>query len=111
MASSPSATAGTSIVTTVWDNRAILHHAQLTEYVNGSSRAAEQYVQTLRSGGLSTQQAGAVINRTIDVESHLLAANDLFWISSILFVLLLGVIWLARPIQGKTAASDPGGTH
>jgi hypothetical protein len=25
---------GTSIATTLWDNRAILHHAQLTEYVN-----------------------------------------------------------------------------
>ncbi len=33
---------GTSIATTLWDNRAILHHAQLTEYVNNSSVAARE---------------------------------------------------------------------
>ncbi len=102
---------GTSIATTVWDNRAILHHAQLTEYVSTSSAATQQYVQTLQSGGLSLQQAGAAINRTVDVEAHLLAANDLFWVSSILFLLLLGVIWLAKPMKGKPSAEAAGGAH
>ena len=102
---------GTSIATTLWDNRAILHHAQLTEYVRNSSMATRDYVQTLQAGGLSFQQAGAVINRSIDVESHLLAANDLFWISSILFLLMIGVIWLARPIKANLAPGAVGGAH
>jgi DHA2 family multidrug resistance protein len=102
---------GTSIATTLWDNRAILHHAQLTEYVSSSSQATQQYIQTLQSGGLSLQQAGAAINRTIDVESHLLAANDLFWISSILFLLMVGVIWLARPIKANVSPAAIGGGH
>jgi MFS family permease len=94
---------GTSIATTLWDNRAILHHAQLTEYIRNSSDAAQSYAQTLQAGGLSPQQAGAAINRSIDVESHLLAANDVFWISSILFLLMIGVIWLARPSKSNLA--------
>jgi DHA2 family multidrug resistance protein len=102
---------GTSIATTLWDNRAILHHAQLTEYVSASSAATRQYVQTLQAGGLSLQQAGAAINRTIDVESHLLAANDLFWASSILFLLMIGVIWLARPVKGNSPPGAAGGAH
>jgi len=102
---------GTSIATTLWDNRAILHHAQLTEYVRNSSDAAQSYVQTLRAGGLSPQQAGAAINRSIDVESHLLAANDVFWISSILFLLMIGVIWLARPSKSNLAPGAAGGAH
>jgi MFS transporter, DHA2 family, multidrug resistance protein len=102
---------GTSIATTLWDNRAILHHAQLTEYVNSGSVAAHNYMQTLESGGLSVPQASAAINRTIDVESHLLAANDLFWISSILFLLMIFVIWLARPIKGNLPSGAPGGAH
>ncbi len=102
---------GTSIATTLWDNRAILHHAQLTEYVNNTSIAARQYIQTLQSSGLSTQQAAAAINRSIDVESHLLAANDLFWISAILFLLMVGVIWLARPIKSNLPPSATGGAH
>jgi MFS transporter, DHA2 family, multidrug resistance protein len=102
---------GTSIATTLWDNRAILHHAQLTEYVSNSSMATRDYVNTLQAGGLSFQQAGAAINRSIDVESHLLAANDLFWISSILFLLMIGVIWLARPIKANIAPGAAGGAH
>jgi MFS transporter, DHA2 family, multidrug resistance protein len=102
---------GTSIATTLWDNRAILHHAQLTEYVNNTSIATRQYIQTLQSSGLSTQQAAAAINRSIDVESHLLAANDLFWVSAILFLVMVGIIWLARPIKSSLPPAATGGAH
>ncbi len=102
---------GTSIATTLWDNRAILHHAQLTEYVSNSSAATQGYVRALQAAGLSPQQAGAVINRSIDVESHLLAANDLFWVSSILFLIMIGVIWCARPIKTNLPPGVAGGAH
>jgi len=102
---------GTSIATTLWDNRAILHHAQLTEYVGNSSAAAQGYVRTLQAGGLSLQQAGAAINRSIDVEAHLLAANDLFLASSILFLLMIGIIWLARPAKLDSSPAVAAGVH
>jgi DHA2 family multidrug resistance protein len=102
---------GTSLSTTFWDHRAIVHHAQLTEYVTGGSSAARHYVQTLQGGGLSLPQAGAAINRTIDVEAHLLAANDVFWVSSLLFLLMIGVIWLARPAKGAAPPGAAGGAH
>jgi DHA2 family multidrug resistance protein len=102
---------GTSIATTLWDNRAILHHAQLTEYVSRSSAATQGYVRTLQAGGLSLQQAGAAINRNIDVEAHLLAANDLFLASSMLFLLMIGIIWLARPAKRDSSATVVAGAH
>jgi DHA2 family multidrug resistance protein len=68
-------------------------------------------MQTLLAGGLSPQQAGAAIDHTIEVESHLLAANDLFWISSILFLAMIGVIWLARPVKANLAPGIAGGAH
>jgi DHA2 family multidrug resistance protein len=101
---------GTSIATTLWDHRATLHHAQLTEYVTNSSAATGNYLKILQAGGLSAQQAGAAINRNIDVESHLLAANDLFWLSSIVFLGLLGILWLARPAKRNLPAAT-GGAH
>jgi len=102
---------GTSIATSLWDHRAILHHAQLTEYVSGSSDATQHYLQTLQAGGLSLPQAGAAIDRSIDIQAHLLAANDLFWLSSILFVVMIGVIWLARPVKGNLPPAGAGGAH
>src|SRR5271166_4979929 len=101
---------GTSIATSLWDNRAILHHAQLTESVSGTSLAAQYTLQTLQRGGLSMQQAAAAINRSIDVEAHLLAANDIFRISALLFVALIAVIWLGRrPARAAIAGSDSAG--
>jgi DHA2 family multidrug resistance protein len=102
---------GTSLATTMWDHRAILHHAQLTEYVNGSSGATRAYVQTLQSGGLSPIQADMVINRSIDAEAHLLAVNDVFWVSAVLFLALISVIWLATPAKGNLPPDAAGGAH
>ena len=102
---------GTSIATTMWDNRAIVHHARLTESINGASRAAQHYFDALQRAGLSFDQAAAAVNRTIDVEAHLLAANDIFWISSLLFLSLVGVVWLAHRPHGSTDAGAGGGAH
>ena len=102
---------GTSIATTLWDNRAILHHAQLTESIAASHGPTQQYLQTLQQGGLSYPQAAAAINRSIDVQAHLLAANDLFLISGILFVALIGVIWLAKRPKAAVAADSAAGAH
>jgi MFS transporter, DHA2 family, multidrug resistance protein len=102
---------GTSIATTVWDNRASLHHAQLTEYISGANDATRQYVQTLQAGGLSLPQAAAAIDRSIDVQAHLLAANDIFWASSLLFFFMIGVIWLAKPVKGGAVPSSASAAH
>ena len=102
---------GTSLAATLWDHRSILHHAQLTEYIRASSPATMSYMGTLQRGGLSSQQASAAIDRSIEVQAHLLAANDLFWISSILFLLLIGVIWFARPSTNAASSAAAGGAH
>ena len=70
------------------------------------------YVQKLEAGGLSLRQAGALINRNIDVEAQLLAANNLFWASSILFLIMIGIVcWRGprreayRPLQQEVPIS------
>jgi DHA2 family multidrug resistance protein len=98
---------GTSIATWLWDRRAIFHHARLTESVTTNSPVAHQYFSNLEHGGLSYPQAAAAVDRTIDVQAHLLAANDVFLISAIFFAALIGVVWLAsRP---RTAGSADAG--
>ncbi len=97
---------GTSIATTLWDNRATVHHAQLTESITSTSLPAQHAFATLQGAGMSPSQSAAVIDRSIDVEAHLLAANDVFWISSILFFLLIGVVWLAKRPPTPVAPID-----
>ncbi len=103
---------GTSIATTMWEDRAILHHARLAEAVTGSSGNATQYLQGLGAGGLSPDQALLAVNRSIDVQAYMLGANDIFYASSLLFVALIGVVWLARPVRaGAGSGEAAAGAH
>jgi MFS transporter, DHA2 family, multidrug resistance protein len=100
---------GTSLFTTVWENRAALHHAQLTESVNRANDTAVQTINQYTASGFTDQQALASINRTIDQQAYTMAVTDLFYLSAMLFFVLVVVIWLAKPKPG--AASGGGGAH
>src|SRR5439155_19454492 len=81
---------GTSIVTTWWDRRATLHHAQLVEHLTGSDPTSAQALATLQSSGLTQQQSYETLNRIVDQQAFMLSANDIFYVSAWLFVLLIG---------------------
>jgi DHA2 family multidrug resistance protein len=103
---------GTSVFTTLWDDRATLHHAQLSESVNRGNNAAMQTMNQLMASGLSSDQALANINRTVDQQAFTMAATDLFYASAGLFILLLGVLWWARPAKPKGPPSaEAAGAH
>ena len=94
----------TSITTTLWDRRATLHHEQLVEQLTGSNAAMTQAMAHLHAGGLTSQQGYALLNNLVDVQSYMLSANDIFYVSGFLFLVLAGIVWLARP--GKPGAAS-----
>ena len=106
---------GTSIATTLWENRATMHHAHLVEKINSANPATMQALTSLESSGLSMTQALATINRSIDQQAFMMSADDIFFASSMIFILLLGIIWLARPAPivrgGEPAGPDTSGAH
>jgi DHA2 family multidrug resistance protein len=95
---------GTSVVTTLWDNRATLHHSQLAEAVNQGSWATNNALSGLTAAGLTREQALAQINRLIDQQAYTLAANDIFLASAVIFMLLIPLVWLAR-VKGTSSAA------
>jgi MFS transporter, DHA2 family, multidrug resistance protein len=100
---------GTSLFTTLWEDRAVLHHARLAEAMSQTNSAVGQTLAQLRAGGFSESQALATINRMIDQQAYTMAVTDLFYLSSMVFFLLIGVVWLARPRPGGGAGG--GGAH
>ncbi|WP_392551497.1 DHA2 family efflux MFS transporter permease subunit [Orbus wheelerorum] len=88
---------GTSITTTMWANRASLHHANLTESINQYSPNTVQYYQQMSSYGLSQTQTSIYINEQISAQSLILSANDIFWLCGWVFIALTVTIWLAKP--------------
>ncbi|MBB3639169.1 MULTISPECIES: DHA2 family efflux MFS transporter permease subunit [Variovorax] len=102
---------GTSITTTLWDNRATLHHAQLAETVNQGNNAAASAMAGLNANGFSTDQVLGQINRIVDQQSYMLATNDIFYASAVLFLLLIPLVWLAKPQKGGAGGDAAAGAH
>ncbi|MBS0321168.1 MAG: DHA2 family efflux MFS transporter permease subunit [Proteobacteria bacterium] len=98
---------GTSIATTFWDRRATLHHAQLTENITAYSHNANAALGNLASGGLTHEQSLGSLNRIIDQQAFMMSADDIFLVSAVIFLALIGVVWLARPPRAS-AGGDAG---
>ena len=89
---------GTSIATTFWDRRGILHHARLTEGITSYDFSATHALAQLHAYGLSSSQGYGRLNHLIDQQAYMLSANDIFYISAWLFMVLIPLVWLASPV-------------
>ncbi len=98
---------GTSIATTVWQDRAAMHHAQLAESVSQSNFVANQVLSGLGQAGLSPEQALSQVSRLVDQQAYMLAANDVFYASALMFLMLIPVVWLSRPKKPGTTPNSP----
>ncbi len=96
---------GTSIATTLWDHRATLHHAQLVEHVTRYDPAVIDALEKLGSTGLNADQALGLINQLVNQQAFTLAALDVFNASAVLLVLLIPLVWMARPARQGAGAS------
>jgi len=105
---------GTSIATTLWDNRATLHHVRLVEQMGLNGSALDGATTALNQAGVSGTAAYASINRLIDIQSFTWAADDVFIGSAVTFLFLIFTIWFTRrppKIAGGGPGVDAGGAH
>ncbi|HSW84273.1 MAG TPA: DHA2 family efflux MFS transporter permease subunit [Usitatibacter sp.] len=101
---------GTSISTTLWDHRATMHHAQLVEKLTPYDPATSQALANLQAGGFSLDQSLAQLNRLVDQQAALLSANDIFYGSAMLFLAMIGLVWLSKPAKAA-ASTEAAGAH
>ena len=95
----------TAVTVTLWQHRGIYHHATLTEYVSPGQPAATQYIQQLSHMNLSASQRLGFIDQIVSREGLTLAVNDVFYLCAILFVILIPVLWFARPPFGSAGGA------
>jgi DHA2 family multidrug resistance protein len=66
----------------------------------------------MQASGLTAEQSNAMLNRLVDQQAFMLSANDVFYASAALFLLLIAVVWLARPVRGASQGKDTAaGAH
>ena len=102
---------GTSIATTLWESRAAMHHAHLTELLVQGQGAFATTVQQLQAAGMSAEQAYAQINRLIDQQAYTLAVDDMFRLSAWLFIALIALVWLIKPSKNTAGGDAAAGAH
>lgn len=97
------ASISTAVTVTMWQHRGDFHHATLAEHVNATNPATQQFVQ-----GLGTIAPGdgawAMIENIVNREALTLAVNDVFLLFAALFVLMIPIVWLAKPPFGNVGA-------
>lgn len=91
----------TSLVTTVWDNRITLNHAELVGLAD-----PDQSVRTmLEQSGMSADAVNQAIDYLITGQSVMLATNQMMWAIGLAFIFAAMVIWLAPK---PTRVVEPG---
>ena len=87
---------GASAGITLWDDRTSLHRAQLVEHVTPYDAQATAALDALQLGGLSPEQGLGQLERMVDAQARMMATNDIFWLSGVLFIVLAAMVWIAR---------------
>ena len=95
----------TAVTVTIWQHRGDFHHAILTESVSPAHPAATQYLQGLAHAGLSGTKGLGVIDQVLTREALTLAVNDVFWLCAVLFVVLIPLLWFAKPPFGSAGGA------
>lgn len=101
---------GTSLFTTVWEDKAVAHHAHIVESLSTTNNAATQAISNLGAAGYTQPQALETINRLVDQQAFTLAATDVFRVSAFLFIAMIALVWLTKPSKGGSGG-DAGGAH
>ncbi|MFU2077692.1 DHA2 family efflux MFS transporter permease subunit [Avibacterium endocarditidis] len=88
---------GTSLTTFLWYNREAVHHTQFAEAINPYNPNAQAYYDTMAQVGLNDTQTSMSLAQGITAQGFIIGANEIFWLSAIMFMLLFIVVWFAKP--------------
>ncbi|WP_028217400.1 DHA2 family efflux MFS transporter permease subunit [Paraburkholderia oxyphila] len=102
---------GTSLLSNTWNNRTILHHSQLAEQTGATNpnyvHALANIETTLHA---SLFKAQAFFETQLGAQAAMLGLNDVFWLSAVIFVVIIPLVWVTKPTRdGASSAAGAGG--
>ncbi|WP_321966095.1 DHA2 family efflux MFS transporter permease subunit [Burkholderia cepacia] len=103
---------GTSLASTAWNDRTILHHAQLAEQGSVNNPIFASAVAGVQSAlDAGAPKALTFLETTLNAQATMLGLNDVFWLSSVIFVLIIPLVWVTKPGKGVAAGAAAAGGH
>ncbi len=103
---------GTSLIGNAFNDRTILHHARLTEQASPTNPVFTQQMDTVHGAlHLGGDSAYALFNTSVDSQAAVMGLNDIFYISAIIFIAIIPLIWITRPSRSAADTSSAAGAH
>ena len=56
-------------------------------------------------------QTAGDLNRLVDSQAFMLSADDIFYVSGMIFIVMIALVWLARPQLSGGAGAAASGAH
>jgi MFS transporter, DHA2 family, multidrug resistance protein len=94
----------TSLVTTAWDDKTVVAHAELAGLADKSGDA----LRTLTASGMSQDAAVSQLNNLVQSQSVMIATNQLMFVVAVAFAIAAFAIWLA-PRPSRAVDAHAGG--
>lgn len=100
---------GTSLAIELWTRLEIFHHARLTDYINRYRPIVNQAYEGLEnySPVFTHEVINHAIDRGVEQQAFMLSTNDMAWLGGWLFLLMIPMMFLCKPVSRPTAASVP----
>jgi DHA2 family multidrug resistance protein len=98
----------TAVTVFYWNDRSEHHYATMAGHITPDSPAWDAYQAQLGALGVHGDAAYAAAAQVINTQALTMGANDIFRILAVLFVVLVPLVWLAKP---PFRAVGTGGAH
>jgi len=95
------ASVGTAVSTTLWQDNAIRHHANLVEHVHLASPGYTEFSDKAMALGMTAVQKNAYIDTLVNSQAYMLSTNQLMLLAAILLLVLMPLIWFSKPPFGS----------
>lgn len=98
---------GAALTNTYWSNQITQHRADLVPHLAQGVAQYDAWNSTVGAQGFNSDQALALIDRTLQSQAVMLATDQYFTFASILLLGVVAIIWTAKPVAFD-AHIEPG---
>lgn len=92
---------GTSLSIELWTRREIFHHSRLAESMTSYRPLTTEFYRDLENANplFSTPVINQIVDTQVEQQAFMLATNELAWLGAWLFILMIPLIFLCKPIK------------
>jgi len=88
---------GTAVGTSLWQNNAARHHAEIVESLTPNSLPITEFTTRMNSLGLPEASHLSFLDYLVNSQAYVLSTNNLLILAGVVMLCLVPIVWLAKP--------------